>query len=59
MTTLFKQQYLENSSSIHRHFLTKLMLITAQSFATTQRLHGYKFTLVDKTVLSSVRFCCP
>ena len=31
------------------------MFITARSFATTQRLHSYKFTLVDKTVLSSAR----
>ena len=26
------------------------MLITARSFTTTQRLHSYKFTLVDKAV---------
>ena len=31
------------------------MFITARSFATTQRLHSHKFTLVDKTVLSSAR----
>ena len=31
------------------------MLITARNFTTTQRLHGYKFTLVDKTVPSSAR----
>ena len=48
-----KQRYLENGSSSHRRFITKLMLITAQSFTTTQRLHSYKFILVDKTVLSS------
>ena len=30
-----------------------MMLITAQSFTTTQRLHSYKFTLVDKVVNSS------
>ena len=36
----------------------KLMLITAQSFATTQHLHNYKFTLVDKAVLSSARLLC-
>ena len=47
-----QQRYLENGSSTHRHFITKLMLITAQSFTTTQRLHGYEF---DKTVLSSAR----
>ena len=27
------------------------MLITAQSFTATQRLHSYKFTVVDKTVV--------
>ena len=29
------------------HFCTKLMLITAQSSATTQRLYRFKFTMVD------------
>ena len=48
-----QQQYLKNGLSTHRHFITKLMLITARSFTTTQHLHSYKFTLVDKTVLSS------
>ena len=52
---MFKQRYLENGSSTHRHFITKRMLITARSFITTQRLHSYKFTLVDKTVLSPAR----
>ena len=46
----------------HRHFITKLMLITARSFTTIQHLHSLKFTLVDKTVLSSllclVAVCC-
>ena len=32
------------------------MLITARSFRTIQCLHSYKFTLVNKTVLSSARF---
>jgi len=50
-----KQRYLENGSSSHRNFIMKLMLITARSFTTTQRLHSYKFILVDKTVLSSAR----
>ena len=50
---LVKQRYLENGSSSHRHFITKLMLITVRSFTNTQRLHSYKFILVDKTVLSS------
>ena len=55
-----KQRYLENGSSSHRHFIMKLMLITARSFTTTQRLHSYKFILVDKTVLSSANLptCC-
>jgi len=35
-----QQQYLENGSSTHRHFITKLMLITARSYTTTQRLHS-------------------
>ena len=52
-----KERYLENGSSSHRHFITKLILITARSFKTTQGLHSYKFILVDKTVLSSTRFC--
>ena len=34
-----QQQYLTNGLSIHRHFSMKLMLITAQSSTTTQRLH--------------------
>ena len=50
-----QQLYLENGSSTHRHFITKLMLITARSFTTTQRLHSYEFISVDKTVLSSAR----
>ena len=33
----------------HRNFSTKLMLITAQSFTTTQRLHSFKFTLINKS----------
>ena len=52
-----QQRYLENGSSTHRHFITKLMLITARNFPTTQCLHSYKFT---QTVLSSgtVAVCC-
>ena len=34
------------------------MLITVRSFTTTQRLHSYKFTLVDKT-FSALPGCCP
>ena len=45
------QSSTKNGSSTHCHFITKLMLITAQIFTTTQRLHSYEFTLVDKTVL--------
>ena len=44
MTTLFKQRYI----STHRHFSTKLMLITARSSTTTQLLHSFKFSLVNK-----------
>ena len=46
---LFKQRKLENSSSAHSHFSTKLMLITAQNSTTTQRLHSFRFTLVNKS----------
>ena len=52
---LFKQRYLENSSSTHRHFITKLILITARSYTITQRLHNSKFTLVDRAVHSTAR----
>ena len=45
--------YLAKGSSTHRHFIIKLMLITVRSFTTTQCLHSYKFTLVDKAVHSS------
>jgi len=45
---LVEQLYLENGSSSHCHFIMKLMLITAQSITTTQRLHSYKFILVNK-----------
>ena len=48
---LFKQRYLENGSSALRHFITKLMLITARSYTTTQRLHSSKFTALPG--------CCP
>ena len=50
-----RQRYLENGSSTHRHFITTLMLITMQSFITTQCLHSYEFILVNKTVLSSAQ----
>ena len=51
-----------SGSSSHRHFVTNLMLITARSFTTTQRLHRYKFTLVESIKLFSalpVPGCCP
>ena len=56
MTTLFKQRQFENGSSAHRHFITKLMLITARSYTTIQRLHSSKFTLVNKAVHSTAWF---
>ena len=56
-TTLFKQRYLENLSSTHRHFITKLMHITSHSSKTTQCLHSCKLTLVDTAVLISVGYC--
>ena len=36
-----------------RHFITKLMFITVQSSTTTQRLHSFKFSLVDRAVYST------
>ena len=39
----------KKGSSTQAHLVTKLMLIIVQSFTTTQRLHGYKFTMVDKS----------
>ena len=50
-----ERRYLENGSSTHRHFITKLMLTTVRSFTATQRLHSYEFIPFDKTVLSSAR----
>ena len=46
---LFKQRYLAKCLSTHRNFSTKLMLITAQSSTTTQHLHSFKFSLVNKS----------
>ena len=43
------------SKMVHCHFIMKLMLTTAQNFTTTQHLQSYKFTLFDKTVLSSAQ----
>ena len=48
-----QQRYLENGSSTHRNFVTKLILITVRSYTTTQRLHSSEFTLVDKVVHST------
>ena len=42
-----QQRYLKNGLSAHRHFCTKLMLISARSSTTTRRLHSFKFTLVN------------
>ena len=44
-----QQQYLANGLSTHRHLSTKLMLITARNSTTTQCLHSFKFTLVNKS----------
>ena len=46
---LVKRRQLENGSSTHLDFSMKRMLITALSFPTTQRLHSFKFTLVNKS----------
>ena len=48
----------ENGSSTHRHFITKLMLITPRSYTTAQRLHSSKFTLVDKVAHSTGWLYC-
>ena len=49
-----------NSLSAHRHFSMKLMLITAQRSMTTQHLHSFKFTLVNKSHSqhSEAAVCC-
>ena len=46
---LFKQRYLANYLSTHRQFSTKLILITTRSSTSTQRLHSFKFILVNKS----------
>ena len=40
-------------SSTHLDFSTKRMLITVHSFPTTQRLHSFKFTLVNKATYNT------
>ena len=55
---LFKQRYLTNCLSTHRHFSTKLILITTQSSTNNQRLHSFNFTLVKKSH-SQHCGCCP
>ena len=52
----FVKRYLKNGSSSHRRFITKLMLITPQSFTTTQRLHSY-IVQIHKTVFNSGSLC--
>ena len=44
-----QQRYLANGLSTHRHFSTKLILITTQISATNRRLHSFNFTLVNKS----------
>ena len=46
---LFKQRYLTNCVSTHRHFSTKLILITTRSSTTIRRLHSFEFTPVNKS----------
>ena len=46
---LFKQRYLTNCVSTHRHFSTKLILITTRSSTNNRRLHSFNFTLVNKS----------
>ena len=49
VTTFVQTTISRKLLSTHRHFSTKLMLITARSSTTTQRLHSFKFTLVNKS----------
>ena len=54
-----QQQYLENGSSTHRHFITKLMLITARSYRTTCSVFialNSPWSIELSTALPS---CCP
>ena len=44
-----QQRYLANSLSTHRHFSTKLILITTRSSTTNRCLHSFNFTLVNKS----------
>ena len=40
--SIFQPQYLENGLSTHRHFSTKLILITKRSYTTYRCLHSFK-----------------
>ena len=55
-----QERYLKTSSSTRCHFITKLFLITPQSFTTAQCLHSYKLTLSDKSCsqFCLVAICC-
>ena len=45
----FQQRYLANGLSTHRHFRTKLILVTMRSSTTNWHLHSFNFTLVNKS----------
>ena len=51
LSFLLRPQCSKTFLSIHRHFSTKLMLITTRSSTSTQCLHSFKFTLVNKSHL--------
>ena len=44
-----QQRYLANGLSTHRHFSTKLILITTRISTTNRCLHSINFTLVNKS----------
>jgi len=46
---IITQKWFENGSSSHDDFSKKVILITAQSFTTTQRIHSFEFTLVNES----------
>ena len=52
-----QQRYLTSGLSTHRHFSTKLMLITARSSTITQHLHSFKFILVNKSHSQHCGWC--
>ena len=48
-TTMFNNDIWQTVLSTHRHFSTKLILITTRSSTTNRRFHSLNFTLVNKS----------